>query len=80
MTTEYEIQQYEEAIDAMQEIIGSLEIDLQLMRLEITHRGDTIARLESQNRVLKNQLVKRLQDDSRIPALLKPKEENGKEC
>lgn len=74
MTTEYEIQQYEETIDAMQEIIASLEIDIELMKLEIVHRGNTISRLESQNRVLKNQLVKRLQDDSRIPALLKPKE------
>lgn len=80
MTTEYEIQQYEEAIDAMQEIIASMEIDIELMKLEIVHRGNTISRLESQNRVLKNQLVKKLQDDSRIPALLKPKEENGKEC
>ena len=80
MTTEYEIQQYEEDIDAMQEIIASMEIDIELMKLEIVHRGNTISRLESQNRVLKNQLVKKLQDDSRIPALLKPKEENGKEC
>lgn len=80
MSNEYEIQQYEEAIDAMQEIIASMEIDIELMKLEIVHRGNTISRLESQNRVLKNQLVKKLQDDSRIPALLKPKEENGKEC
>lgn len=80
MSTEYEIQQYEEAIDEMQEVIASMEIDIELMKLEIVHRGNTIYRLESQNRVLKNQLVKKLQDDSRIPALLKPKEENGKEC
>ena len=80
MTTEYEIQQYEEAIDAMQEVIASMEIDIEFMKLEIVHRGNTISRLASQNRVLKNQLVKKLQDDSRIPALLKPKEENGKEC
>lgn len=80
MSNEYEIQQYEEAIDAMQEVIASMEIDIELMKLEIVHRGNTISRLESQNRVLKNQLVKKLQDDSRVPALLKPKEENGKEC
>lgn len=77
MTTELELSQYEETIDQMQEIIASLEMDIKLMKLEITHRGDQIIRLESQNRVLKNQLVKRLQDDSRVPALLKPKEDNG---
>ena len=80
MTTEHEIAQYEEAIDAMQEIIASLEMDIELMKLEITHRGDQISRLESQNRVLKNQLIKRLQEDKSVPAILKPKEEDGKVC
>lgn len=80
MTTEYEIQQYEEAIDAMREIIASMEMDIELMKLEIVSRGDRINQLSSQNRLLKRQLMENVANDPKIPALLKAKEEDGKVC
>lgn len=77
MSQEFVITQLEETIDQMQEIIASLEMDIELMKMEIVQRGDCILRLESQNRVLKKQILEEAMDQSKIPMLLRAKEIDG---
>lgn len=81
MTQELIITELEEAIDALQETIASMEMDEALLKLEIVSRGDTIERLEKQNELLKHQLLRRLAEDGKpkIAALLKASErgDNG---
>lgn len=79
MSNEYIIEGLEDQIGDLQETIQSLAYDIELMKMEIVERGDMIKALTVQNNTLKKQLMKKIETDVKIPAILKPlnKEEHG---
>ena len=79
MSNEFEIANLEDQIEELQEMIQSLSYDIELMKLEIVERGDMIKALTVQNTTLKKQLMKKIETDVKIPAILKPtvREDNG---
>jgi len=79
MSNEFEMANLEDQIEELQEMIQSLSYDIELMKLEIVERGDLIKALTVQNNTLKKQLMKKIEMDVKIPAILKPieREDNG---
>lgn len=79
MSNDFEIGQLEDQVEALQEMIQSLTYDIELMKLEIIERGDTIKALDVQNNTLRKQLLKKIEGDVKVAAILKPsnKETNG---
>lgn len=79
MSNEYIIDELEDQITSLQDVVESLSYDIELMKLEIVERGDVIKSLVAQNNTLKKQLMKKIETDVKIPAILKPtvREDNG---
>ena len=71
---EYRIDELTTQIEDLQDEIQSMEADIMLLRMEVVQRGDYIARLESQNMLLKKQLMSKATNDVKVAAILKPKE------
>lgn len=72
---EYRIDELTTQIEDLQDEIQSMEADIMLLRMEVVQRGDYIARLESQNALLKRQALAAMASGDKTPALLKPKKE-----
>lgn len=79
MSNELEMAALEDTIEELQQIIQGLEYGAELFKLEIVERGDLIKALTVQNNTLKKQLMKKIETDVKIPAILKPtvREDNG---
>jgi len=79
MSNEFEIANLEDQIEELQEMVQSLSYDIELMKLEIVERGDMIKALTVQNTTLKKQLMKKIETDVKVAAILKPtvREDNG---
>ena len=71
---EYRIDELTTQIEDLQDEIQSMEADIMLLQMEVVQRGDYIQRLESQNTLLKKQLMAKVASDSKVAAILKPKE------
>ena len=71
---EYRIDELTTQIEDLQDEIQSMEADIMLLQMEVVQRGDYIQRLESQNQLLKKQLMAKVASDSKVAAILKPKE------
>ena len=72
---EYRIDELTTQIEDLQDEIQSMEADIMLLRMEVVQRGDYIARLESQNALLKRQALAAMANRDKTAALLKPKED-----
>lgn len=72
---EYRIDELTTEIENLQDEIQSMEADILLLRTEVVQRGDYIARLESQNALLKRQALAAMAGRGKTAALLKPKKE-----
>ena len=72
---EYRIDELTTQIEDLQDEIQSMEADIMLLRMEVVQRGDYIARLESQNALLKRQALAAMAGRDKTAALLKPKKE-----
>lgn len=72
---EYRIDELTTQIEDLQDEIQSMEADILLLRMEVVQRGDYIARLESQNDLLKRQALAAMAGMDKTAALLKPKKE-----
>ena len=72
---EYRIDELTTQIEDLQDEIQSMEADILLLRMEVVQRGDYIARLESQNALLKRQALAAMAGSDKTAALLKPKKE-----
>ena len=72
---EYRIDELTTQIEDLQDEIQSMEADILLLRMEVVQRGDYIARLESQNALLKRQALAAMANSDKTAALLKPKKE-----
>ena len=71
---EYRIDELTTQVEDLQDEIQSMEADIMLLQMEVVQRGDYIQRLESQNQLLKKQLMSKVASDSKVAAILKPKE------
>ena len=71
---EYRIDELTTQVEDLQDEIQSMEADIMLLQMEVVQRGDYIQRLESQNQLLKKQLMSKVANDSKVAAILKPKE------
>lgn len=71
---EYRIDELTTQVEDLQDEIQSMEADIMLLKMEVVQRGDYIQRLESQNHLLKKQLMSKVANDSKVAAILKPKE------
>ena len=71
---EYRIDELTTQVEDLQDEIQSMEADIMLLQMEVVQRGDYIQRLESQNQLLKKQLMAKVASDSKVAAILKPKE------
>ena len=71
---EYRIDELTTQVEDLQDEIQSMEADIMLLQMEVVQRGDYIQRLESQNTLLKKQLMSKVAGDSKVAAILKPKE------
>lgn len=71
---EYRIDELTTQVEDLQDEIQSMEADIMLLQMEVVQRGDYIQRLESQNHLLKKQLMAKVAIDSKVAAILKPKE------
>lgn len=71
---EYRIDELTTQVEDLQDEIQSMEADIMLLKMEVVQRGDYIQRLESQNQLLKKQLMAKVASDSKVAAILKPKE------
>lgn len=71
---EYRIDELTTQVEDLQDEIQSMEADIMLLQMEVVQRGDYIQRLESQNHLLKKQLMSKVAGDSKVAAILKPKE------
>ncbi len=71
---EYRIDELTTQVEDLQDEIQSMEADIMLLQMEVVQRGDYIQRLESQNHLLKKQLMAKVASDSKVAAILKPKE------
>ena len=74
---EYRIDELTTQIEDLQDEIQSMEADILLLRMEVVQRGDYIARLESQNDLLKRQALAAMANSDKTAALLKPKKEDA---
>ncbi len=71
---EYRIDELTTQIEDLQDEIQSMEADIMLLKMEVVQRGEYIQRLESQNTLLKKQLMSKVANDVKVAAILKPKE------
>ena len=71
---EYRIDELTTQVEDLQDEIQSMEADIMLLQMEVVQRGDYIQRLESQNQLLKKQLMAKVASDVKVAAILKPKE------
>lgn len=71
---EYRIDELTTQVEDLQDEIQSMEADIMLLKMEVVQRGDYIQRLESQNQLLKKQLMSKVASDSKVAAILKTKE------
>lgn len=71
---EYRIDELTTQVEDLQDEIQSMEADIMLLQMEVVQRGDYIQRLESQNTLLKKQLMAKVASDVKVAAILKPKE------
>lgn len=71
---EYRIDELTTQVEDLQDEIQSMEADIMLLQMEVVQRGDYIQRLESQSQLLKKQLMAKVASDSKVAAILKPKE------
>lgn len=71
---EYRIDELTTQVEDLQDEIQSMEADIMLLKMEVVQRGDYIQRLESQNQLLKKQLMAKVASDVKVAAILKPKE------
>ena len=72
---EYRIDELTTQVEDLQDEIQSMEADIMLLQMEVVQRGDYIQRLESQNTLLKKQLMAKVASDSKVAAILKPKDQ-----
>lgn len=79
MSQDFIITQLEETIDQMQDVIGSLEADILLLRMEVVERGDAINQLTIQNNLLKKQLQNIKTPSEKVSAILLPPVSNNPE-
>ena len=70
---EYRIDELTTQVEDLQDEIQSMEADIMLLQMEVVQRGGYIQRLESQNQLLKKQLMSKVANDSKVAAILKPK-------
>ena len=73
---EYRIDELTTQVEDLQDEIQSMEADIMLLQMEVVQRGDYIQRLESQNQLLKKQLMAKVASDSKVAAILKPKDQS----
>ena len=71
---EYRIDELTTQVEDLQDETQSMEADIMLLQMEVVQRGDHIQRLESQNTLLKKQLMSKVASDSKVASILKPKE------
>ena len=65
---EYRIDELTTQVEDLQDEIQSMEADIMLLQMEVVQRGDYIRRLESQNQLLKKQLMSKVAGDSKVAA------------
>ena len=70
---EYRIDELTTQVEDLQDEIQSMEADIMLLQMEVVQRGDYIQRLESQNHLLKKQLMAKVASDVKVAAILKPR-------
>lgn len=73
---EYRIDELTTQVEDLQDEIQSMEADIMLLKMEVVQRGDYIQRLESQNQLLKKQLMAKVASDVKVAAILKPKDQS----
>lgn len=73
---EYRIDELTTQVEDLQDEIQSMEADIMLLQMEVVQRGDYIQRLESQNQLLKKQLMAKVASDVKVAAILKPKDQS----